>query len=119
MRSYSVMIELSGVSKKQIKSRLKATFGSEIARGARVTQAGEIAESFETCRALGHFGCVHWTDEDLKARLEELNVPVTAEVLSKLKVSYSVRHIDDMMVERGWEVIEDSILDAKIQEKHL
>jgi len=121
MRSYSVTIELSGISKKQIKSRLKAAFSSEIAQGARIAKAGVIDESFDTCRALGHFGCVHWTDDDLKARLEKLNVPVTAEVLINLKISYSVRHIDDMMVETGWEVIEDSILDivdAKTQEKH-
>jgi hypothetical protein len=118
MPNYSVVLKISGASKKQIKGRLRTALGSAAARGAEIVKAGEQFTSYDACQASGHFGCVHWTDEDLHSKLEELNFPVTSEILDALKLDYGLRHIADLMVVRGWEVIEQSINDANIPEKH-
>lgn len=118
MPSYSVVIRLSGNSKKRIKSMLRTAFGNVVAEEALIVEPGDMV-AHEVCRVSGHFGCVHWADEDLQAKLEELNFPVTRAALDTLKVGYGLRHIDDRMVERGWEVIEQSILDAEIPETNL
>jgi hypothetical protein len=118
MTNYSVIINVAGKSKKQIKDGLVAAFGDAIGREAEIVRVGEKIVSYDECRVLGHFGCVHWTDEDLNLKLEELNFAATPQLVTALKSGYVLRHIDDRMIERGWEVIEQAILETEILEEH-
>jgi hypothetical protein len=111
MRSYLVTIKVAD-SRKKINDRLAAAFGTSTAQKAHIIEADEIVAD-EFCRINKHFGCVHWTDEDLHAKLKELEVPITPELMSILKTGYSLRHINERMIETGWDVIEESILDVR------
>lgn len=116
MRDYSVVIRLQGQTKGQIESRLRAAFG-DAAEEAQIIEAGKLVDCYEACRVNGHFGCVHWTDEDLLSKLGELNSRVTTDVLDAVKSGYALRHVDDRMIELGWMLIEQAILDAGVPQK--
>ncbi len=77
---------------------------------ARIFDANKLVGPHDMCRADGHFGCVHWTDEDLQSKFSELNIPMSAEALGAVKASRSMKRIDDRMVELGWDVIEEAIM---------
>jgi hypothetical protein len=57
------------------------------------------------------FGVVMWTDDDIKSLLEQKNLPSTRENIARVRASYFGRHIDDQMVEHGWEVLEQGVLE--------
>jgi hypothetical protein len=112
MSNYSLTVRLSGFSRAQIKRNLRTAFGSAVAQEAQIVDAGKLPDYYEACRANRHFGCVHWTDEDIKFKLRDLKIPKTLRIIEAAKSSYALRHIGDRMVELGWEVMEESILDA-------
>src|SRR5436190_23675012 len=111
MPEYSVTITLKGQNRSEIKKRLLVAFGISISSQASITGLDQLPNYHEACRANGHFGCVHWTDADLVARLKELHIPATMEMLDSIKSSYALRHIADRMIETGWESIERAISD--------
>jgi hypothetical protein len=110
MPEYSVTIKLSGHDPDEIVRKIEATFGMVVAQQAKIVGWGLPNYNDDPCRATGHFGCIHWTDDDVESRFQELDVPITPELLDELKDR--IRHIDDGMTELGWEVIESAILDA-------
>jgi hypothetical protein len=110
MPEYSVTIKLSGSNPVQIVRKIEAAFGNIVALEAKIAGWGQPNYYDDPCRAMGHFGCVHWTDEDVEGRFQELDVPITPTLLKGVKDK--IRHIDDGMTEVGWEVIESAILDA-------
>jgi hypothetical protein len=110
MPEYSVAIKLNGHDPVQIARRLEAAFGSVVAEEAKITVWGQPNFYEDPCKAMGHFGCVHWTDDDLEGRFQRLNIAVTPELLTEVKER--VGHIDDGMVELGWEAIESAIVSA-------
>lgn len=112
MSDYSLTVRLSGFTRAQIKRELRTAFGSAAAQKAQIVNAAMPPDYYEACRANSHFGCVHWTDEDIKIKLRDLKIPKTLRIIDAAKSSYGLRHIGDRMVELGWEVIEDAILEA-------
>jgi len=110
MAEYSVTIKLSGRNPAQIVRTLEAAFGSAVAQEAKIVDWGKPNYYEDPCLRMGHFGCVHWTDEDVESRFQELDVPITPRLLNEVKDR--IRHIDDGMTEVGWQVIESTILDA-------
>jgi len=59
------------------------------------------------------FGITMWCDDDIKSKLEECDVPATPENIEKVRHSYYGRHLEDLMIERGWVVLEDAVLELK------
>lgn len=114
MPTYSVIITLQGDSREEIRSKLRSTLGRAIAQGAVINEAGVPVDCYQACLLNDHFGCVHWTDEDLRTKLHELEVPISTDALESLRGTYSLRHIDDRMIELGWEIIRQGILDAGV-----
>lgn len=112
MSEYSVIVRLQGFTRAQIKRQLRTTFGSAVEREAQIIKIGTPPDYHEACRANNHFGCVHWTDEDIEAKLKDLKIPKTLQIVRVAKNSYALRHISDRMIEHGWEVIEQAILEA-------
>ncbi len=119
MLNYSVVITLKNNTAKEIEDKLRASFGDGIVDEIHVSESGTSAACYNACKANNHFGCVHWTDEDLQNKFHELKVSITAEVLHTVKSSYLLRHIDDRMVELGWEIIEEAIGDIQPSEFRL
>ena len=66
-------------------------------------------------RENGHFGCVHWTDQDLRNKFDELRIGFTPAALDAVKCTHTLRHIDDRMIELGWNLIELAILDTTLE----
>ena len=112
MSDYSLTVRLSGFTREQVKRKLRTAFGSAAAQEAKIVNADTLPAYYEACRANSHFGCVHWTDEDIKLKLRDLKIPKTLRIIGTAKSSYALRHISDRMVELGWEVIEEAILEA-------
>jgi hypothetical protein len=112
MPNYSVTIRLPGHSRSQISSKLRAAFGNALAQEAQIVNIRTPPDYYEACQANNHFGCVHWTDEDINSKLRDLKIPQTLQIVDAAKNSYALRHIGDRMVEFGWEVIEEAILEA-------
>jgi hypothetical protein len=110
MADYSVTIKVSGSSASHVHHHLQTAFGTAVARQAVITTWGSHDLYHDHCRELGHFGCVHWTDDDIESRCRELGIPATPELLKEVKAR--TNHIDDGMTELGWEVIESAILEA-------
>jgi len=110
MPKYSVTIHLAGRDPFRVVSKLRRAFGDTVAKTAKITVSGHPNVSEDPCRRRGHFGCVHWTDDDVEGRFQELDVEVTPKLLKEVKDR--IRHIDDGMTELGWEVIESAISDA-------
>ena len=110
MADYSVRIKLSGSSPSEVYRQLRSAFGTAVARQAVITGWGSVNLYHDHCRELGHFGCVHWTDDDIESRCVELGIPADPILLKQVKASTT--HIDDGMTELGWEVIELAILEA-------
>jgi hypothetical protein len=86
---------------------VERAFGREIAQQAKIVEWQEQNYYDDPCRARDHFGCVHWTDDDIVSRFQTMNIPVTPELLKKAK--NNIGPIDDAMTEVGWEVIEYAI----------
>jgi hypothetical protein len=107
---YSVIIELSSPTALEIAAKLQSAFGDEAARSAKIVPSAQVDLLRDWCDNIGHFGCVHWTTDDIISRFEELGVRVTQNRLQEVKIR--IRHIDDGMTELGWEVIESAIRDA-------
>jgi len=51
------------------------------------------------------FGHVSWCAEDIKTALKERGKPLTDDNIDAVSASYYCRHIEDSMIERGWENI--------------
>jgi hypothetical protein len=109
MSNYSLTVRLSGFTRAQIRRKLRTAFGSATAQEAQLITDGTLPDYYEACRANGHFGCVHWTDEDINSKFRDLKIPKTLRIADAVKRGYALRHIADRMVELGWEVIEDAI----------
>jgi hypothetical protein len=116
MSNFAVTITLQGSTREEIRSKLQLALGSVVARTAKIAKARVVLNYDEACRANEHFGCVHWTDEDVRSKAEELNLTLTEEMLDSVRSTYALRHIDDRMIEQGWEVITQAIFDAGIVE---
>lgn len=110
MPRYCVFIELSGHTAGQVAGKVQSAFGHKVAKGAKIIPSVHADLLWDPCRNRGHFGCVHWTDDDVVSRFEELGVPATQDRLREVKTR--IRHIDDGMTELGWEVIESAIRQA-------
>jgi hypothetical protein len=113
MPRYLVTIALSGRSPSDIKKKVSTAFGPSVAMRSSVTAVGELP-IYDLCRSNDHFGCVHWTDEDLVARLKELKTKATPELLDSIKSTYACRHVADRMIETGWEIIDEAIADSTL-----
>lgn len=57
----------------------------------------------------GYFGIVMWCDEDLKNALEVQSLPPTEQNIGTLRRFVDKHWFDDIMVERGWDYIYDTI----------
>lgn len=101
MSDYSVTVRLQGFTRSQIKGRLEAAFGSPAAQEAQIVATGTLPDCYEACTANSHFGCVHWTDEDIEIKLRDLDIPKTQQIMASAKSAYALRHISDRMVELG------------------
>jgi hypothetical protein len=112
MPEYSVKITLSGRSRPEIQRILRNRLGRAVAQQARIVRADTPPEYDAVCLENGHLGCVHWTDEDIRNKLEELGIGVTPSILDAAKCTYALRHIDDRMIELGWDLIELAIRDT-------
>jgi hypothetical protein len=112
MSDYSVTVNLPGFTRTQIRRKLQTAFGAAAVQEAQIVSAETLPDYYEACRGNRHFGCVHWTDEDVKIKLRDLKLPTTLQIIEAAKSSYALRHISDRMVELGWEVIEEAILQA-------
>ena len=112
MPEYSVTITLRGRDRLDIKKQLRTAFSASVAEQSKIAGLDELLNYYESCQANDHFGCVHWTDEDLVTKLEELHVQATPGMLDSIKSSYDLRHIADRMIETGWKAIEQAIVDA-------
>lgn len=113
MSDYSVLISVNYLTKKEIRHKLRTAFGTSVSIEAVISKSGSLAACHKTCMSAAHFGCVHWTDEDLQSKFKQLGVPATEKILNLVRSSYVLRHIDDSMVRIGWEVIEQAIVDAQ------
>lgn len=110
MPAYSVTIQLEAANAFLLLRELERVFGAVVAGDARVIRTGEPDYFDDPCRRLGHFGCVHWTEDDLESRFATLNILSTPELLRQVKEN--LRHIDDEIVEVGWGIIESVIIEA-------
>lgn len=115
MPDYLVKITLRGESPLEVKKQLRSAFGASVARRSKVTFPDRLPEYYEACRANDHFGCVHWTEDDIENKLRELEIPITPAMIDDIKSSYAVRHIEDRMIERGWEAIVEGIGEAQVK----
>lgn len=75
--------------------------------------AAEYLRLHDTFKGPGTFGIVVWSDDDIREKLKEHELPVTEENVEKVRDSYAARHIDDTMTEAGWEVLDSAVLDLK------
>jgi hypothetical protein len=91
---------------------LRAAFGAEVVEQSKFIDADELLDCYELCQQGSHFGCVHWADADLVATLKEHRIKPTPETIDDIKSTCRIRHIAHRMIETGWEVIEQAILDA-------
>lgn len=55
------------------------------------------------------FGIVRWCEDDLKCALEDKGYPATENNIAKLHSICSPHFFTDVMIERGWEFMHDSI----------
>ena len=55
------------------------------------------------------FGLAMWSDEDVASALAENGMPGTPENIRAVRNSHCCRHIQDYMIERGWELLEEAI----------
>jgi hypothetical protein len=55
------------------------------------------------------FGVVMWSDSDIASQLNEEGVEDTADRIRVVRESYLARHIDERMVELGWDVLEQAV----------
>lgn len=110
MADYSVTIRLSAGNPLQVQQDVERAFGAAVARQAVITTWGEPNFYRDSCRELNHFGCTHWTNDDIENKCDELGITATPELLKHVRANAA--HIDDGMTELGWEVIESAILDA-------
>lgn len=117
MANYSAVITLKGHTEKQIEDKLRAAFGASIVDEVQISESDPGIGCYYFCRSNNHFGCVHWTEEDLRTKFDELQIPITREMLDVVKSSYLLRHIDDRMVEVEWEIVEQAIADAQSRGK--
>jgi hypothetical protein len=99
MPDYSVTIMLSGRDPEQIVRKLEAAFSTAVAQEAKIVGWGHANYCDDPCQAKGHFGCIHWTDDDVESKFQELSIPITPELLNEVKDR--IRHIDDGMTEVG------------------
>jgi len=93
-----------------------------IIRGITESQAKELRRILRQHRSLAslasqlsqnHFGVVIWSREDIRSKFVEANsAQPTSKQIQAILDTYQCRHIDDRMVENGWEVIEDAIRDV-------
>ena len=118
MSGYPVVIYVKNLTKREIQNRLRSAFGANISETPIVNNSGSVAACYQTCTSAGHFGCVHWTDDDLQIKFKELGVPMTQQILDLVRSGYVLRHIDDRMVRAGWEVIKEAIVDAESATMH-
>lgn len=61
-----------------------------------------------------YFGVVRWCDEDLKDAFETRGIEPTKEMVSVLR-SRCEKPLTDLMIERGWEVI-DSVIPSVVDD---
>ncbi len=57
---------------------------------------------------LGRWGIVIWCDEDIEEELNQLDIPVTPEMVNHVR-NYVKGEIEDRMTETGWQFINDAI----------
>jgi hypothetical protein len=62
----------------------------------------------EELEKLGRWGIVIWSDADIQEELEQLNIPVTSQMVTWVR-NYVKGEIEDRMTETGWQFINDAI----------
>ena len=62
------------------------------------------------------FGVVMWCDGDIASQLNEQGVEDTVDRIRVVRESYLARHIDERMVEFGWDVLEQAVSELKLRE---
>jgi hypothetical protein len=80
-------------------------------KSRRASTARLLAWQLKTAEDV--FGVTMWADDDIRSKLQEYEVPDTPENVEKVRHSYYGRHIDDRMVECGWNVLEQGVFELK------
>jgi hypothetical protein len=78
----------------------------------RASAAKRLAADLKTADDV--FGIVMWADDDIASTLREHDLPDTPQNIRAVRDSYYGRHIDDHMVEEGWRVLEEAVLQLKL-----
>ena len=55
------------------------------------------------------FGLAMWSDADIQSVLRDNGLPETRENIRGVRNSYYGRHIQDHMIERGWELLQQAV----------
>jgi hypothetical protein len=59
-----------------------------------------------------NFGLAYWCDDDVRTALKRAGIDpdrVTDTEMESIRETYYCRHIDDVMVEHGWDAIEQAV----------
>jgi hypothetical protein len=115
MPDYLVLITLSGKNESDVREQVHAAFGAAVAEEVSIALSTGSSNYYQACEANDHFGCVHWTDEDLFTKLTELEIEPTPKIIEDVKSSHALRHIADRMIEQGWYSIEQAIAEAQVE----
>jgi hypothetical protein len=78
-----------------------------VIRNRRGENAKQLANQLRTTPDV--FGVAMWSDEDVSSALREAGVPVTPANVRSIRSSHYGRHIQDYMIERGWELLEVAV----------
>lgn len=80
-------------------------------QGQRTAEASDLLVQLQNSEDV--FGVVMWSNDDIASELREQSVPDTPKNVLAVRESYIGRHIDDRMVEHGWDVLKESVWDLK------
>jgi hypothetical protein len=78
-----------------------------VIRKQRGAHAKQLASQLRTAPDV--FGIAMWSDEDVASALRDAGVPDTPANIRAIRSSHYGRHIQDHMIERGWELLEVAV----------
>ena len=80
----------------------------QLLKGQSALQAEELVDGLRN--ADDAFGIAWWTDEDIVSCLKQHDLPTTPDMIAAVRATYTCRHLADLMVEHGWDQLEDAVL---------
>jgi hypothetical protein len=72
---------------------------------------GKLEQWLKEKHADDCWGIVRWCDEDIELQLKEHGITPTPGIVDDIRTSSPVRHIQDSMIDDGWNVIDYAISD--------